>query len=114
MGTLLEAIGIVLETHFRFGFPNESPIGDSLITLNPNPRPSADCPAPCNVVCGGGSSCRSLASGGDNSISIRASRRDGELVRLSCQGILVRLYVAMHASASISHDLPDLFSAGLV
>ena len=29
MGTLLEAIGIVLETHFRFGFPNESPIGDS-------------------------------------------------------------------------------------
>jgi hypothetical protein len=30
MGTLLEAIGIVLETHFRFGFPNGSPIGDSL------------------------------------------------------------------------------------
>jgi len=31
MGTLLEAIGIVLETYFRFGFPNEFPIGDSLI-----------------------------------------------------------------------------------
>ena len=30
MGTLLEAIGIVLETHFGFGFPNRSPIGDSL------------------------------------------------------------------------------------
>ena len=30
MGTLLEAIGIVLETHFGFGFPNGSPIGDSL------------------------------------------------------------------------------------
>jgi len=30
MGTLLEAIGIVLETHFEFGFPNGSPIGDSL------------------------------------------------------------------------------------
>ena len=29
MGTLLEAIDIVLETHFRFGFPNGSPIGDS-------------------------------------------------------------------------------------
>jgi len=33
MGTLLEAIGIVLETHFGFGFPNGSPIGDSLSTL---------------------------------------------------------------------------------
>ena len=30
MGTLLKAIGIVLETHFGFGFPNGSPIGDSL------------------------------------------------------------------------------------
>jgi len=30
MGTLLEAIGIVLETHFRFGFPNASAVGDSL------------------------------------------------------------------------------------
>ena len=30
MATLLEAIGIVLETHFGFGFPNTSPIGDSL------------------------------------------------------------------------------------
>ena len=30
MDTLLEAIGIVLETHFGFGFPNGSPIGDSL------------------------------------------------------------------------------------
>ena len=26
--SLLEAIGIVLETHFGFGFSNESPIGD--------------------------------------------------------------------------------------
>jgi len=31
MGTLLEAISIVLETYFRFGFPNGSPIGDSLM-----------------------------------------------------------------------------------
>ena len=31
MGNLLEAIGIVLETHFGFGFPNGSPIGDSLM-----------------------------------------------------------------------------------
>jgi len=31
LGTLLEAIGIVLETHFGFGFPNGSPLGDSLI-----------------------------------------------------------------------------------
>ena len=31
MGTLLEAIGIVLETHFGFEFPNGSPIGDSLL-----------------------------------------------------------------------------------
>ena len=30
MGTLLEAIGIVLETYFGFGFPNRSSIGDSL------------------------------------------------------------------------------------
>ena len=30
MGTLLEAIGIVLEAHFRFGFPNKSAVGDSL------------------------------------------------------------------------------------
>ena len=30
MGTLLEAIGIVLETYFGFGFPNRSPIEDSL------------------------------------------------------------------------------------
>jgi len=30
MGTPLEAISIVLETHFTFRFPNESPIGDSL------------------------------------------------------------------------------------
>ena len=30
MGTLLEAIGIVLEIYFGFGFPNRSPIGDSL------------------------------------------------------------------------------------
>jgi len=30
MGTLLEAIGIVLETYFGFGFPNRSCIGDSL------------------------------------------------------------------------------------
>ena len=30
MCTLLEAIGIVLETYFRFGFPNESIVGDSL------------------------------------------------------------------------------------
>ena len=28
--TLLEAIGIVLETYFGFGFPNGSSIGDSL------------------------------------------------------------------------------------
>jgi len=34
MGTLLEAIGIVLETHFEFGFPNRSPIGDSLSDCN--------------------------------------------------------------------------------
>jgi len=33
MGTLLEAIGIVLETHFEFGFPNGSPIGDSLTII---------------------------------------------------------------------------------
>jgi len=26
----LEAIGIVLETHFEFGSPNGSPVGDSL------------------------------------------------------------------------------------
>jgi len=30
MGTLLEAIGIVLETYFGFGFPNAYAIGDSL------------------------------------------------------------------------------------
>jgi len=30
MGTLLEAIGIVLETYFEFEFPNGSPVGDSL------------------------------------------------------------------------------------
>ena len=30
MGTLLEAIGIVLETHFRFEFTNKSPVGDRL------------------------------------------------------------------------------------
>jgi len=30
MGTLLEAIGIVLETYFGFGLPNRSTIGDSL------------------------------------------------------------------------------------
>jgi hypothetical protein len=30
MGTLLEAIGIILETYFRFAFPNESLVGDSL------------------------------------------------------------------------------------
>ena len=30
MGTLLEAIGIVLETYFGFGLPNAYPIGDSL------------------------------------------------------------------------------------
>ena len=30
MDTLLEAIGIVLETYFRFGFPNAYAIGDSL------------------------------------------------------------------------------------
>ena len=29
-GTLLEAIGIVLETHFGFGFHDGSPVGDSL------------------------------------------------------------------------------------
>jgi hypothetical protein len=28
----LEAIGIVLETYFGFGYCNESPVGDSLIT----------------------------------------------------------------------------------
>ena len=33
MGTLLEAIGIVLETYFGFGFPNAYAIGDSLIWL---------------------------------------------------------------------------------
>ena len=32
MDTLLEAIGIVLETYFGFGFPNACPIGDSLRT----------------------------------------------------------------------------------
>ena len=32
MGTLLEAIGIVLETHFEL-FSNGSPIGDSLTYL---------------------------------------------------------------------------------
>jgi len=31
MDTLLEAIGIVLETHFEFGFPNGSPVVDSLM-----------------------------------------------------------------------------------
>ena len=31
MGPLLEAIGIVLETHFGFGLPNGSPVGDSLM-----------------------------------------------------------------------------------
>jgi hypothetical protein len=30
MGTLLEAIGIALETHFGFGFPNGYAGGDSL------------------------------------------------------------------------------------
>jgi len=30
MGTLLEAIGIVLKTYFRFEFPNEYHVGDSL------------------------------------------------------------------------------------
>jgi len=30
MNTLLEAIGIVLETYFGFEFPNACPIGDSL------------------------------------------------------------------------------------
>jgi len=30
MGTLLEAIGIVLKTYFGFGFPNAYAIGDSL------------------------------------------------------------------------------------
>jgi hypothetical protein len=30
MSTLLEVIGIILETHFEFGFPNRSPIEDSL------------------------------------------------------------------------------------
>ena len=30
--SVLEAIGIVLETHFGFGFPNSSPVGDSLTT----------------------------------------------------------------------------------
>ena len=30
MGTLLEAIGIVLETYFGFGFPSAYAIGDSL------------------------------------------------------------------------------------
>ena len=30
MGTLLEAISIVLETYFGFGFPNAYAIGDSL------------------------------------------------------------------------------------
>jgi len=34
MGTLLDAIGIVLETHFRFEFANGSPIGDSLMEWN--------------------------------------------------------------------------------
>jgi hypothetical protein len=34
MGTLLEAIGIVLETHFRFEFPNESPVGDDMNFLS--------------------------------------------------------------------------------
>jgi len=29
MGILLEAIGIVLETYFVFGFPNGSPVGDN-------------------------------------------------------------------------------------
>ena len=37
MGTLLEAIDIVLETHFGFGFPNGSPIGDSL-SHQPKPK----------------------------------------------------------------------------
>jgi len=31
--TLLEAIGIVLETYFGFRFPNKSSIGDSLMTI---------------------------------------------------------------------------------
>jgi len=30
MGTLLEAIGIVLETYFEFGLPSTYAIGDSL------------------------------------------------------------------------------------
>jgi len=33
MATLLETIGIVLETHFRFEFPNESPVANSLTIL---------------------------------------------------------------------------------
>ena len=35
MGTLLEAIDIVLEIHFGFGFSNGSPIGDSLRQVLP-------------------------------------------------------------------------------
>ena len=30
IGTLLETLGIVLKTYFRFGFSNEFPVGDSL------------------------------------------------------------------------------------
>ena len=36
IGTLLEAIGIMLETHFGFGFCNGSPVGVSLML--PPPR----------------------------------------------------------------------------
>jgi len=38
MGTLLEAIGIVLETYFRFGFPNEYLVGDSLRVVRTEPE----------------------------------------------------------------------------
>ena len=50
MGTLLETIGIVLETHFEFGFPNGSPIGDSLTEFsqrNSASRQTADQRRPC-------------------------------------------------------------------
>jgi len=38
MGTLLEAIGIVLETHFKFGFPNGCVVGDSYKNIRPSPQ----------------------------------------------------------------------------
>jgi len=54
MGTLLEAIGIVLETYFGFGFPNGSPIGDNLLINHLNnaamPLQSDSQPKPPDII----------------------------------------------------------------